>query len=74
MNEFLYRYNSIKFSSPLCSCEKEEQQNSVHVLTVCGKVNINHRNEMNQFLENNPLHNLANYGTNSLLISWNSMI
>ena len=69
MNEFLYRYDKQKFPSPLCVCEKEEQ-NSKHLLTTCPYVKANIRTVMSNILDGDPLHHLSDYGTNMFLVSW----
>ena len=74
MNEFLHRYNSSKFDSPLCVCGLAEQ-NSFHLLLSCPGVNITKRNNMSELLERHPFHNTSNHGYsgNSLLISWSRL-
>ena len=74
MNEFLHRFNSSKFVSPLCECRRGAQ-NSLHLLVDCHDIQANKRNNMSELLERHPLHNIVNhgYGGNSMLISWNRL-
>jgi len=74
MNEFLHRFNSSKFDSPLCECGRGEQ-NSLHLLIFCPDIQLKKRNSMSELLISHPLHNILNqgYGGNSMLISWSRL-
>ena len=71
LNEFLFRYDSTKFRSPLCYCLTGEQ-NSKHLIIYCPLIDSNIRKQMNEIITSNPkFHYLEpNYGSNPFFISW----
>ena len=71
MEEFLYSFDSNKFGSPICGCGRGEQ-NSMHLLTDCGRINESKRVKMTQYMDETPIHNTLppNYASNQFLVSW----
>ena len=52
LNGFLYRYDQVKFESPLCTCGLEEQTAN-HILLYCPLINYKYRQQMHKLLFSN---------------------
>ena len=68
-NTFLFRYDSQRFPSPLCSCGNG-QQDALHVLLYCNHVNPNLRAQMEQMISKYPIHDRQLLSNGKFLISW----
>ena len=52
MNSFLYKLNRGLVNTPKCSCNMEEDQDALHILTACGNIDRHKRQHLIQTLNN----------------------
>ena len=69
LNTFLYRYDSLRFKTPLCTCGNG-QQDALHILLYCTHVESSLRLMMEKIIVKDPIHDIKLLSNSKFLISW----
>ena len=67
MNTFLYKHNKYKFDTPKCSCNMDEDQDALHILTACRNIDKTKHQNMIQTL--NELDTCSNTEDHIMLLN-----